>query len=134
MHITTTKKVIRFAIVGGIGAIVNTALLYTLTKSGLYYLAASSIATECAIIWNFIGNQAFTFRTTEKPFWKRFVSFQAISMVSLLATLITLATLTTLFGEKLLLAWNLIAIMASSALNFVLNLRITWAEETARTG
>jgi len=51
------KKFFYFALVGGFGTVLNTAILYLLSqKAGMNYLFASAIATEIAIVSNFFGN------------------------------------------------------------------------------
>ena len=127
------KRFVRFGIVGGIGAVVNTIILYLLTQAGMYYVIASVIATEVAIISNFLGNNYFTFRERKGgSMTRKFLVFQGISMLSLLCTVTVLWILTTVFGERLLLAWNLLAIFAASLLNFTLNLKFTWKKPHAK--
>ncbi len=123
------RKFFLFGVVGGFGTVLNTVILYGLTHfAGLYYLLAAAIATETAIVSNFFGNHFFTFRNDRDatPLWRRFLSFQAISLVTLVGTLVILYTLTTLFGETYLLLWNLIAILVMFLANFALNRKFTW--------
>jgi putative flippase GtrA len=130
----TTRKFVVFGIVGGIGAVLNTAILFVLTTFGMHYLAASLIATEAAIVSNFFGNHMFTFKDSkEAHLGKRFLIFQAVSMISLVCTLVVLWILTSNFGERFLLIWNLIAIITASLLNFTLNLKYTWNSTEVRS-
>ena len=129
------RKLVLFGLVGGFGTVLNTAILYALTAfAGLYYLLAAAIATESAIISNFIGNHLLTFRhdRDDTPLWRRFLSFQAISLITLVGTLVILWTLTTLLGERLLLVWNLVAILLMFLANFGLNWKFTWKGGAAR--
>jgi putative flippase GtrA len=127
------KKFIIFGIVGGAGAVINTALLWLLTQAGLHYVVASVIATEVAIVSNFFGNHLFTFRNHRHgTLSKKFLTFQLVSIVSLVLTVTILWLLTTAFGEKYLLVWNLIAILIASLSNFLLNLKFTWGNKTKR--
>lgn len=129
------KKLFRFAAVGGFGTVLNSALLYFFTQSGMHYLVAAAIATELAIISNFIGNQLFTFKETKGNLLERFGKFQLVSLFALTVTLSVIWMLTSLFGEKYLLVWNLVAIGISFMVNFVMNLKWTWSEtETVRGG
>ena len=53
---------IRYCIVGGLGSIINLAVLYCLTEFvGLWYMFSAVLATGIAVIWNFYGNRTFTF-------------------------------------------------------------------------
>ena len=122
------KKFFQFAAVGAFGTVVNSAVLYALTQLGLYYLVAAAIATETAIVSNFIGNQLFTFKAKGKLL-ERFEKFQLVSLFALTVTLSVLWVLTSLFGEKYLLVWNLIAIGFSFMVNFVMNAKWTWAPD-----
>ncbi|HLP79005.1 MAG TPA: GtrA family protein, partial [Acidobacteriota bacterium] len=130
--IFTHEKVRRFfsfAMVGGFGAVLNTAVLYALTQfASIHYLAASAVATELAIISNFFGNNFFTFRTvnSEEPLLRKFLKFQLISVISLAGTAFILWMFVNLFGQELLLVWNAIAILTIFVANFVLNSMFTW--------
>jgi putative flippase GtrA len=125
------KKFVAFGIVGGLGTVLNTGLLYILSQIwNINYLIASAIATESAIIFNFIGNNYFTFRNNNKSakLYKKFLSFQAISLFALVGTVFFLWLFVTLFGIKLLLLWNVIAILIMFVVNFALNKAFTWKE------
>src|SRR5688500_18149964 len=55
-------RIIRFGCVGLSGVVVNMLLLWFLTERvGLYYLVASAIATEAAILSKFTLNHWWTF-------------------------------------------------------------------------
>lgn len=135
LHYKKLRKFFLFGVVGGVGTVINTLILYGLTRLGMYYLVAAAIATETAIVSNFIGNNLFTFRdsTNDSPLWKKFLMFQGVSMAGLVVTLTVLWLLTTLLGIRLLLIWNLIAILIAFLVNFTLNLRFTWAERKRST-
>jgi putative flippase GtrA len=122
-----------FGLVGTSGALINTLILYVLTVfGGLHYLVAAAIATQVAIISNFIGNNVFTFKhePQTKPLAKRFITFQAVSMIGLVLTLTMLWGLTNAFGMEYLLVWNLVAIVFTFIVNFTLNKAFTWGEKT----
>src|SRR3989344_7577868 len=121
-------RLAKFALVGGFGTLLNSTILFALTRTGLYYLVASAIATESAIISNFIGNYKFTFRSSQGKVLARFGKFQLASSFALTVTISVLWLLTNLFGEKYLLLWNLVAIVAAFIVNYRLNLKWTWSE------
>jgi putative flippase GtrA len=129
LNINNFKTFFYFALVGGFGVIVNTAILYLLTEfAGLNYLVASAIATETAIISNFIGNNYITFKDSKNHYslGRKFLSFQIISMISLVGTVFFLWLFVSTFGDDLLLLWNVLAIVIMFVANFVLNSAYTW--------
>lgn len=131
------EQMILFGVVGGIGALVNTVILWVLTSfAGLHYLIAATAATEVAIVSNFVGNNFLTFRHSNDPasIWRKFAKFQAVSMVALVVTLFLLWALVSSLGEELLLVWNLVAIVGAFLVNFVLNRKFTWRDAHQASG
>ena len=54
---------IRFAIVGGIGTLVNLSLLYILTDVyGILYLISETVAFIIVVLHNYLWNNSFTFK------------------------------------------------------------------------
>lgn len=67
----------RFALIGGIGALVNIALVAALTSVGAGYLLAAIIAAEATIVMNFGLQERFVFRDLRhegRGVWRRFGS------------------------------------------------------------
>lgn len=57
------KKFAKFIIVGGIGALIQFGITYTLTEwAGLWYMGSLLVAVIAATIWNFAGNYKWTFK------------------------------------------------------------------------
>src|SRR5689334_5952901 len=58
--------IVRFGLVGGTGVLVNSAVLFALVE-GLHWhtLVAATVATETAIVSNFVLNDRWTFRQAE---------------------------------------------------------------------
>lgn len=68
-------KMSLFAIVGGIGAVANVAIVWALTHIGVGYIAAAVIAAETTIIANFLLIERFVFsdmRGQASGVWSRF--------------------------------------------------------------
>lgn len=128
---TQIHQFIKFGIVGGLGVVINTGILYALRSMlGMHLLAASAIATEVAIIGNFIGNHFFTFNERkENHIRKKFISFQIISLITITGTAGLLWGLTTLFGEEQLILFNIIAISIMFIFNYLLNRAYTWKKK-----
>lgn len=115
----------RFGAVGLAGVGVNQLLLFGLHGvAGLHIVLASAIATESAIIGNYIGNELFTFHHRRlDP--GRLLRFNAVSLGSLVLTVGTLWALQQLTPLHYLVD-NLIAIAVGATWNFAVNFGWTW--------
>lgn len=73
-----------FALVGAVGAVVNVALVWLLTRWGLGVLPATVIAAETTIVGNFLVWDRFVFgdiRAEARGFWSRFLRSFAFNNV-----------------------------------------------------
>ena len=76
-------KYLKFALIGGIGTIINLAIFWALLEMGnVEYHVAAAIAFVVADTNNFIWNRWWTFRSKEKPA-TRYVQFLVISLIGL---------------------------------------------------
>ncbi|MBX6341583.1 MAG: GtrA family protein [Thermomicrobiaceae bacterium] len=122
------RRFVRFGLVGASGVAVNMLLLYGLTEyAGLHYLAASVIATECAILNNFVLNNVWTFADTRptSSWLARALRYNLFALGGLVITVAILAALTSGLGLHYLVA-NLFAIAAATVWNYGANYRWTW--------
>lgn len=90
---------IRFALVGGIGTLVNLSLLYILTDIyGILYLISETIAFIVAVLHNYMWNKSFTFREDikEKVIGKG-VKFAIICIIAMIVNLLILFILVEYF-------------------------------------
>lgn len=65
----------RFAIIGGMGAVANIAIVWLLTALGAHWLLAAVVAAEATIVGNFLMQERFVFRDLRhegKGVWARF--------------------------------------------------------------
>jgi len=53
---------LKFAVVSGVGAVLNAAIVAVFIRLGLHYMAAQVIATGVVLIWNFAGARILVFR------------------------------------------------------------------------
>jgi len=121
-------RMLRFGTVGLLGVVINSALLWLLTeRAGMFYLVSSILATEVAILCNFVLNHAWTFASLQdgQSALSRFIKFNVVSLGGLGLTV------TTLFGLKQFagihyLAANIAAVGAGAMWNYVANRRWTW--------
>ena len=127
-HPAEASRLRRFASVGVLGVGVNTGLLWFLTdRLHLYYVVASVVATECAILHNFAWNHAWTFgdRPRSAPVLPRLARFNVVALGGLALTVGVLFALTALFGVHYLLA-NLAAVVAGAGWNYAASRRWVW--------
>jgi dolichol-phosphate mannosyltransferase len=124
-------KILRFAVVGCTGIVVNMVLLWFLTGvAGIYYLVSSIIAIEASILNNFFWNDRWTFgddpghRT--RPALHRFFHFQWVSIFGAAINWFVLYVLTE-FGGIYYLVSNLAGILAGFIWNYLVNRNLTWA-------
>jgi len=122
------SRVIRFCLVGGSGALINMGVLWALTGRGLYYLLAGSAAVLVATTWNFLLNDAFTWRDRRSASLRakasKYVQYWTVTAVSSVVYLAILFLLTTLGLPYL--ASNLVGIGVAAVWNFRANGRWTW--------
>ncbi|WP_404430506.1 glycosyltransferase family 2 protein [Microbacterium lacus] len=81
MHFLTQLAALRFgkmslfAVIGGLGALVNLAIVWALTSFDVNYIAAAIIAAETTIIGNFLLQERFVFHDMKDEasgVWSRF--------------------------------------------------------------
>ena len=68
-------KMSLFAVIGGLGAIANVAIVWALTQLGVGYIIAAIVAAETTIIGNFLLQERFVFhdmRESASAWWLRF--------------------------------------------------------------
>ena len=122
-------KIVRFALVGISGILVNTGFLYIFTEiSGFFYLASSAIAIELSILTNFVLNDFWTFKSRSgliRQRWKRLVSYNFLALGGMAVNMVVLYGLTAGFGVYYLYA-NIIGIIFAFLWNYLTNRNITW--------
>jgi dolichol-phosphate mannosyltransferase len=126
------KKMVGFAISGGIGTIVNIAALYILTEYfGLYYILSSILSNEAAIINNFTLNEFFVFgrhvNYKIKPTWKRIATYHVVSILGIPVTTALLWVFTEIFNVYYIYS-QIIAIFIIFFVNYFVNRKSTWEE------
>jgi dolichol-phosphate mannosyltransferase len=124
------RRFVRFGLVGGSGVVVNNALLLVLVElAGVPAIAAAVVATECAIVTNFLLNDRWTFadvRDAGRSWPRRFVSYNLLTLGGLVLSVGALALLHGLAGVHYLVA-NLAGIGIGTLWNYGSNHQWTWA-------
>jgi dolichol-phosphate mannosyltransferase len=124
----------RFLTVGLAGLLVNSLLLWLLVETAhLHPLVASIIASEAAIVHNFLLNDRWTFRAQSRQHspLKRLARFNGVALGGMLVTVALLTVLVTSLRLDLLAA-NVVAVGAATLWNYVVNSRWTWRADAAR--
>jgi len=130
---THGRRFVRFGLVGGGGAVLNTALLYLLVHFGRWaYVPAAAVATEAAILSNFVFNDRWTFHDARGriPWPRRAALYNTVALGGLAVSLVVLALLTATLHFHYLVA-NLIAIGVATLWNYTVNARFTWVAHRA---
>jgi dolichol-phosphate mannosyltransferase len=119
----------KFGLVGASGVLVNFAAIALLVEiGGLTPVIAGILATECAILTNFLVNDQWTFRDSRssRSWPARVWRYHGVALGGMLISVSMLATLVHLVNIHYLLA-NLGAIGVATLWNFSGNLRFTWS-------
>ncbi len=131
-------RFLQFCVVGGSGVLVDMALLYLLSDPstlGLGLTRSKLIASETAILSNFLLNDLWTFRDLAalKPGprarLRRFLSFNAICTAGVLWNLLLLNLMFNVLEMNRYVA-NLIAIGLVTGWNYWLNRKLSWSPLT----
>lgn len=122
---TLGRRWLKFNFVGALGIGVQLAALSLLTRAGVWYLAATALAVEAAVLHNFLWHERMTWRDRATPLLHRllgrFLRFQlANGLISLLGNLLMMRLLVGALHLPVLWA-NLGAIAACGVLNFLVS-------------
>jgi dolichol-phosphate mannosyltransferase len=136
------SRYIKFSAIGGLGAVINTAVLWTANEIFfVYYLWASVLAFSVAVTSNYFMNRKWTYRS-KGSMPKQYSQFLAVSAFGLVLNLIILKGIVDVampaldFGKDkaslYLVVANLITIFIVSIFNFFVNSLWTFRHETRR--
>lgn len=123
-----SSRGMRFALVGLSGVLVNSATLWALAVGlGLPIFLASTLATEVAIISNFLLNDRWTFNSGPHRYrlLERFVRYNLVALGGMVVTVTLLLALTMLTAIPLLAA-NLLAVMGAVGWNYLISSTLAW--------
>lgn len=119
-------RLVKFTIVGTSGVLVNEGALYVLVRFFSWdKVLANVLATELAILNNFIWNDLWTFRDLRsKSLLRRFLSFHVAAFLGAAVQLLVYTTM--LYWGVYYLVANLIGIGFSVIVRFLFNREVTW--------
>lgn len=136
------SKYLKFAFIGGIGALINLAIFWVLIEIFyVNYLLAAVISFSVAVTTNFLLNRAWTFRSKGR-IRVQYLQFMVVSIAGLMLNLIILKFLVEEFfpwiglsGDRASLMEtfsNFLAILFVSVFNFFVNSFWTFSEDMKR--
>lgn len=120
---TAPAAFVRFATVGASGVGVNLAAMWLVhAQLGVWFPLASALATETAIVWNYTGNELWTYHLRRLSL-RRLAKFNAAALIALGLT-VSVATATAEVLPPLLA--QLAGIAAGSVANFAAHFGWVW--------
>jgi dolichol-phosphate mannosyltransferase len=102
-------KMSLFAVIGGIGALVNLAIMWLLIRTGMDYIVAAIIAAEITIVGNFLLQERFVFqdmRDSASDVWLRFAKSFSFNNAEALIRIPVLAVMVH--------TWHISAVLAAA--------------------
>jgi putative flippase GtrA len=126
---SATGRALKFAIVGGMGAIVNTASLYVLYRwLSLPLATASALAVELAVVHNYLLNDWWTF-SVRAPSIRRFLKFNVSVLGGLVVNVFIVWLLVSV--EVYFLLANGLGISAAFTVNFLSSAGWVWGRQNS---
>lgn len=135
LRVTHSRRLVRFCLVGGCGVLINMgALAMLVSVAGWKPVFAAPLATELAVLNNFILNDRWTFhdRHAGTRLLQRAARYNAITFGGLVLSVAILTALVHYPGLHYLVA-NLVAIGAGVLWNYAVNSRLTWTAQRTTT-
>jgi dolichol-phosphate mannosyltransferase len=130
-RITMTKEGTfgRFMVVGGIGFIFNTIVLMLAVRLGMHPSLGAAMGAECAIISNFILNNAWTFKDrslTGLALIPKFLQFNLTSFGAVVIQSGTIYVGTHLFGLPTYFFFYLLGVGIGLVWNYIMYSKVIW--------
>jgi dolichol-phosphate mannosyltransferase len=129
-------RLVRFAAVGSVGVVVNTALLGVFTSAfHLWYLIASFMATQVAIVSNYALTEWLVFRAARpaRSFRTRFTGYVVLNNGALALNGPLLVVLVSVVGIQLLVA-NVLTLLLLVTVRFAVADRFLWGSRRPQRG
>ncbi len=127
------ERFFKFCVVGGIGTLLNLAILYSLTEYlQVYYLASATVAFVLSATHNYLANKHWTFEEKiADQFWNKYAQFLVVSTVSLALNLLILFVLVEFLHVHYLVG-QLIATFVGVFINYFGNKRWTFDQKNKK--
>jgi dolichol-phosphate mannosyltransferase len=124
----------RFAIIGGLGAVVNVAIVAGLTRLGVGYLWAAIVAAELTISMNFLLQERFVFpdlRHEGRGVWRRFAQSFGFNNVETAIRLPFLALLVST-GHLAAAPATALTLLVAFVIRFTFHARVVYRPRSSR--
>ncbi|MGH8210215.1 MAG: GtrA family protein [Steroidobacteraceae bacterium] len=123
IRMRTPRTFIRFALVGASGTLVNLGIFSAALHAGLNKFAASPLAIEVSIIWNFLLNNYWTFkeRKTRDRTRIKGLKYNLVSIASLGVSFATFVAMSVLVPRASPQVDQLVGIVPAVLVNYFLN-------------
>jgi putative flippase GtrA len=116
-------QLLRFGVVGVLGTAVNLLILHALhTELGWGFTRSSAIATELAIVHNYVWNELWTFHVRRLDL-RRLAQYNVSSLLGAGVTVAVATVVKELIDPRLA---QLCGILCGAGLNYLVNARWTW--------
>lgn len=117
-----TLRLTRFLAAGAAGFALQIAVLSVLIALGLHYVAAIIVATEIAIVANFLWHERLTWRdrpaASSRERWQRLARFNALTGVTSIAGSVVITALLVEWLSLPVVAANVVSVVALGLVNF----------------
>lgn len=122
-----SSPIVRFAIVGAVGTVVNLAILWTLRYGlGLVHELSSALAIEVSVLSNFVLNDLWTFKGRRRGgLIQSALKYHAANLAGILTQYAVSVFLYRFMGIESLMA-QLIGILVGFLANYLLSKRVVW--------
>lgn len=128
-YVATHGTFSKFLTVGVLGFIINTFVLELLVWLGFHPAAGSAIGAECAIVSNFIFNNAWTFRHKKIIGDRKVGKFLQFNLTSLAGLVIQSGTVwlgSFLFGVESYRLYYVVGVAAGLTVNYMMYSKVIW--------
>jgi putative flippase GtrA len=116
-------QLVRFGVVGVLGTAVNILILHVLhNELGWGFTRSSAIATELAIVHNYVWNELWTFHVRQLDL-RRLAQYNLSSLLGFGVTVAVATVVKELIDPRLA---QLCGILCGAGLNYLVNARWTW--------
>ncbi len=125
----------KFLVVGTIGFVINTVILELGVFAGFHPTVSTAVGAECAIISNFILNNAWTFnhrKISREKIAGKFVQFNTTSLGALLIQTGSVAVGTSLFGTGLYRIFYILGVGLGLIWNYWMYSHVIWRHEDGK--
>ncbi len=123
----------KFCVVGSVGFTINTLLLLLGVRMGAHPSISAAIGAECAIISNFMLNNAWTFRKRKISGTKKILKFLQFNATSVGAIVIQSSTIwigTKFFGLSVYFLFYIFGVGIGLIWNYLMYSRVIWKKQS----